>query len=850
MALTTYKRKRSFDGTPEPQGGKSSGTALRFVVQKHHASRLHYDFRLELGGALKSWAVPKGPSLNPKDRRLAMHVEDHPYAYKDFEGIIPKGNYGAGTVIVWDEGTYEPLGGATGKAAQAKSLLKQYRSGSMKIVLHGQKLKGEFALVRMKSDENAWLLIKHNDRYATTDDVLAKDKSVKSQKTLETLRNAAGKPANLPEETLQRELKTKPKQKPITDLRKAAKAPFPRDVTPMLATLTEEPFDDPDWEFEVKWDGYRALAFIDGKKTGLRSRNGITFDGRFHPVFEAVKAWDIRAVVDGEIVVVNDDGTVSFGKLQNWRSEADGYLAFYVFDILWHDGRDLTTLPLSQRKAVLATLLPKSRVIRSGYSVAGRGIEFFEAARALGMEGIIAKRSDSRYHPGTRSPDWRKVKAQRRQEVIIAGYTKLAGTSKPFSSLLLGVYEKGKLRYAGKVGTGFNDQEQRELLKRFKPLERKTPPFPVMPDYNKASRFRPVPANAQVTWLRPTLVCEIHFSEITDDGVFRHPAFIALRDDKAARDVTTEHPEKQSKVMKKEKTKKIGGIELSLTNLDKVYWPADGYTKGDVLEYYHRMARYILPYLKGRPQSLNRFPDGIDGPSFYQKDVTGKVPEWVEKYPYKAEGDRRRKHYMLCNNEAALLYMANLGAIEMNPWSSTVDQPDKPDWCILDLDPDNGNTFAQVTEVAQAIHGLLRDLAVPSHCKTSGSTGLHIYIPLGARYSYDQSQLFAKWIAATVDDELDFTSVERATGKRKGKIYIDYLQNRPAATLAAPYSLRPKPGATVSMPLHWDEVNSKLKISDFNIENAWDRVQSEGDLFKPVLKKGIDLKKILGKLQP
>ncbi len=797
MALTTYRRKRSFDDTPEPQGGKSSEAVLRFVVQEHHASRLHYDFRLELGGVLKSWAVPKGPSLDPKDRRLAIHVEDHPYAYKDFEGVIPKGNYGAGTVAIWDEGTYEPVDRAKGKAAQAKSLLKQYRSGSMKIVLHGRKLKGEFALVRMKDGENAWLLIKHDDRYAAAGDVLA---------------------------------------------------PFPETMIPMLATQTAEPFDDPDWEFEVKWDGYRTLAFLDGKKTTLRSRNGNTFDDRFHTILEAVSAWHIRAVVDGEIVAIDDDGTTSFGKLQHWRSEADGDLAFYVFDILWYDGRDLKPLPLSERKAILAKLLPKSRVIRSGYSVASRGIEFFEAAKALGMEGIIAKRSASAYHPGTRSPDWRKIKAQRRQEAIIAGYTRIAGTSRRFSSLLLGVYENGKLRYAGKVGTGFNDGEQRELLKRFKPLERKTPPFSTMPAYDSTSRFRPVPANAQATWLRPTLVCEIHFSEITADGLFRHPAFIALRDDKVAKEVTSERPEKPANNMDTEKTTKIGGVELSLTNLDKVYWPADGYTKGDMIDYYDRMANYMLPYLKGRPQSLNRFPNGIDGPSFYQKDVTGKVPGWVEKHPYKAEGDRRKKHYMLCNNKAALLYMANLGAIEMNPWSSTVNRPDHPDWCILDLDPDKGNTFAQVTDVAQAIHELLDGLGAPSYCKTSGSSGLHVYIPLGAKYSYDQSQLFAKWIAATIDHGLDFTSIERATGKRKGKIYIDYLQNRPAATLAAPYSLRPKPGATVSMPLHWDEVNSKLKISDFTIENARDRVRSEGDLFKPVLKKGVDLKKILGKL--
>lgn len=890
MSLTSYKKKRSLYSTPEPAGGKPSNEALRFVVQKHKASRLHYDFRLEMRGALKSWAVPKGPSLNPEDKRLAMEVEDHPYDYKDFEGIIPKGNYGAGTVIVWDEGTYEPLETEGDKKAMEKSLMKQWRAGSLKFRLKGKKLKGEFALVKMKgTEDNAWLLIKHRDRYAANEDITLKDKSVVSRRTLEQVTkigaDTGGNNAPLEKKAVKAKVKKQidptahavpqPKMDVGAILKKAEKVPFPKTALPMLATLVDEPFDGPEWEYEVKWDGYRAVAFMNGKFTALRSRNDKSFADKFYPVFDAIKRWGIKAVVDGEIVAVTDNGISNFNKLQNWRSEEDGELLYYVFDLLWYEGKNLMASPLSERKAVLQTLIPQDGgVIRSGYSIATKGTEFFEAAGKLGLEGIIAKRSDSLYYPGERSTDWLKIKSQKRQEVVIGGYTRNAGTSKSFSALLLGVFEGKNFQYAGKVGTGFRDREQREMLQLFKPLVRKTSPFAETPDYNKPSRFRPKPPHAEATWLRPELVCEIRYTEVTEEGVFRHPAFIALREDKDPKGVVSEkelpveavvdQPDtsnagiiqapiksgRRTLVNPAENTqvRKVNGIELKFSNLKKVFWPEERYTKGDLLNYYWQAAKYILPYLKDRPQSLNRFPNGIGGKSFYQKDVTGKVPAWVEKHPYKAEGERKRKHFMLCNNEAALLYMANLAAIEMNPWSSTVNKPDNPTWCLLDLDPDKGNTFEQVIEVAQAIHDLLEDMKVPSYCKTSGSTGLHVYLPLGAKYTYDQSQLFARWIATQVDALFDFTSIERMTSRRKGKVYIDFLQNRPSATLAAPYSVRPKPGATVSMPIHWEEVKKGLKISDFTIANALDRIRVEGDIFKPVLGKGVDLKKILAQL--
>ncbi|RZJ89937.1 MAG: DNA ligase D [Chryseobacterium sp.] len=896
MALSTYKQKRSFEDTPEPEGGKPDAEQLRFVVQKHDASRLHYDFRLEINGVLKSWAVPKGPSLNPEDKRLAMEVEDHPYDYKDFEGIIPKGNYGAGTVIVWDEGTYEPLEPFKDKKSAEKDLYKQWKAGSIKVLLKGKKLKGEFALVKMKGQqENAWLMIKHKDKYASETDVTTKDKSVVSKKTLAQIEKAAEK--NVSKEAVEKSAKkvsttkiaaaskrsavrknatTKTVRKPIANkavdklLADAPKAAFPKFIKPMLATLVDEPFDADDWEYEVKWDGYRALTFKNEKNTSLLSRNEKSFADKFYPVMDALEEWDDQMVVDGEVVAMDKDGLPSFNILQNWKSEEDGQLQYYIFDILWYKGKNLMGLPLTERKSILEAIIPKDHpTIKLSDSLNVAGTTLFKQVSKMGLEGIMAKRSNSRYVPGDRSKAWLKIKAQKRQEVVIGGYTKNEGSSKAFSSLLLGVFEGKKFKYVGKAGTGFKAKEQREMLELFKPLIRKTTAFSEEPDVEKPSRFRPNPPKADVVWLRPQLVCEVHFTEITPDGVFRHPAFIALREDKDPTSVKAEHelqtenivedesntdiPSKRSTNKnvaqhKNKKAVKVGGKELVFSNQDKVLWPDDGFTKGDLIEYYSEISNYILPYLKDRPMSLHRFPNGIDQSSFYQKDMTDNVPDWIELYPYKAEGDKEQKNYMLCQNKAALLYMANLGAIDVNPWNSTIKNPENPTWCALDLDPDKGNTFEQVIEVAQAIHEYLESMKVPSYCKTSGSTGIHIYIPMGNKYSYDQSQMFAKAIASAVNQQFDCTSIERMTSKRKGKIYIDYLQNRPGATLAAPYSVRPKPGATVSMPLHWDEVKKGLKMEDFTIENALERIKAEGDIFKAVLGKGVNLKTVLQKI--
>lgn len=895
MSLVKYKEKRSENKTPEPFGGKADKNILRFVIQKHAASHLHYDFRLEMEGVLKSWAVPKGPSMDPDVKRLAMMVEDHPYDYRTFEGIIPQGEYGGGTVMVWDEGIYMPAEDPQkDKKVNEKKLLHELYSGKIKFVMSREKLKGQFALVKAHGrGENAWLLMKLDDEYATKDNITLEDKSVISGQSLEeiaaTSENVYGqepieesKPVSKKavKKTLKQQVDPKNTEVPEPELDVAAilktapKGKFDTTITPMLATLVDAPFDDAGWQYEVKWDGYRALAFMKDGEADLKSRNNKSFNDKFYPVLAAIKAWNLNAIIDGEVVVVNNKGVSNFNSLQNWRSETDGELLFYVFDILWLEGKNLMGLTQKERSAVLLTLVPKNGIIRNGFSVEARGTEFFDVAKDIGLEGIIAKRSDSTYLPGDRSKDWLKIKVQKRQEVVIAGYTKNDDSPKPFSALLLGAYKDGRLQYVGKVGTGFNDKQQKEMIVQFKPLIIDKAPFAETPDYNKPFRFRRNPPNSTATWMKPELVCEINFAEITDEGVFRHPSFLAMREDKNAKDVVIETASDTEKVIEspkdtvlkdvvkppqkldgktllnpKEKTqcKVLQGHKLKFTNLDKIYWPDEKITKRDMLNYYYQVAPFMLPYLKDRPESMNRHPGGIKGPSFYQKDVTGKVPEWMGTYRYHSNDESEDKNYLVANEEATLLYMANLGVIEINPWSSTTDNPDNPTWCVIDLDPAEKTTFDQVIRAAQVTRSVLDELGVMSYPKTSGSTGIHIYIPLGGKYTYEQSKEFARVIVTLVRDQIpEFTTLERAIKSRNGKMYLDFLQNRPGATLAAPYSVRPKPGATISMPLHWEEVKPGLKMSDFTIFNAMERLKREGDLFKPVLGEGVDLHTLVG----
>jgi bifunctional non-homologous end joining protein LigD len=903
MGLSLYNQKRNFSETPEPAGkSKSSKTALRFVVQKHDASSLHYDFRLEMEGVLKSWAVPKGPSLNPADKRLAMMVEDHPYDYRNFEGVIPEGNYGAGTVIVWDEGYYEPVAGQNvSKKEQEDILLKELEMGSLKFILHGQKLQGTYTLrLLRKGEEKAWLLIKNKDEYATNIDITEQEASVKSGKTLADIAAKGGATLNHP--VTQKVTSKKPAAKavasvnPVTkntstgsktktaDLHPALqaykelvkKAPMPTNIKPALATLVDEPFSDPNWIYEIKWDGYRAVAYVNKDGVEIISRNNKPFTDKYAPVTAALQAMGIDAVLDGEIVATDDKGLANFQLLQNWQN-APVHLHFYVFDILWLDGYDLTQLPLLERKKILHQVLPPDdAVLRYSDHVVGTGKDFYKVALKQGLEGIMAKRADSIYEVGKRTADWLKIKVNKRQEVIIVGFTVPRKTRKFFGALLLGVYDGNELVYVGHTGSGFNTKSLESIYKRLQSLVIDKSPFKKAPKTN-------MPA----TWVKPELVCEIKFTEWTKERIARHPIFMGLREDKKAKDVHFEKEEKQTIMVKKAEAdkevsppakkaaskkqtpakakKKTSGlqisldagvnqtivldqVELALTNLDKIYWKKEGYQKIDSINHYLRMAPYILPYLLDRPHSLNRHPNGIDAPNFFQKDMKGKKLDWLQTHTDFSESTNTNVEYLVCANEATLIYMANLGCIEINPWHAKAANWQYPDWCLIDLDPE-GVSFEAVIECAQVIKKILDDIGAPGYCKTSGATGMHIYIPLEAKYDFEQSKQLAELICTLVHQELpNLTSMERNPAKRKERVYLDFLQNKETQTAAAPYSIRPKREASVSTPLHWDEVKKGLKPTTYTIQNIYERVKAEGDLFKPVLGKGIDLEKVIKKL--
>lgn len=867
MPLTRYQKKRQFKSTAEPKGDarglpkgkekKINGT-LHFVVQKHAASHLHYDFRLEMEGVLKSWAIPKGPSLNPDDKRLAVEVEDHPFDYKDFEGNIPEGNYGAGNVIVWDSGTYKAANGAAEKKAgpagaseEEKKLLAGLEKGHLSFTLHGKKLKGEYSLVKLRQKQgNAWLLIKKKDKYATSEDVLKKDKSVISGATLEQLeKKFPGKKHPYSSANASR---VTPGRKTVVSRRRSGFRTFSnglpekKEALPMLAEITLRPFDDPNWIFEIKYDGYRAIAIIDDKQqVDLFSRNQVSFNQKFKPVAEELKKIRHMAVLDGEVVVEDEKGRSHFQLLQKYQKTGEGFLKFYVFDILNLDGRDLQNLTLLQRKELVKTLLGKYKFSRVFYSdhIAEKGKEFYELAVKNKLEGVIAKNAASQYRSGKRSRDWLKIKITNEEEAIITGITEPGGTRKHFGSLLLGQYDEGELKYIGNCGTGFKEKTLQELYDKFKPYFTDISPF-----REKIKGF------GKIQWIKPHFVCQVKFTEKTNDGILRHPVFLGLRIDKEAKDVTVEKPvagnPKPAAEKKYDYDLKVGRVTLHLTNQNKIYFPEDNITKGDLVNYYKEIAEVILPYLKGRPQSMLRFPNGIHGENFFQKDVDlDKIPSWLKTQKIYSESNKKYIDYLLCNDKATLVYMANLGCIDINPWNSTVKKIENPDWAVIDLDPEK-ISFKSVVKTALAVKEVMDELEAECYCKTSGATGLHIYIPLGGRYDYEIVKNFTRLVAQMVNLRIpEITSVERSPEKRQHKVYVDFLQNRRGQTLAAPYSIRPRTGAPVSTPLEWKEVTEKLSPLDFTMKNIMKRLEKKGDMWKPVIGKGVSLNKIIKKIQ-
>ena len=823
--LEEYKNKRDFRKTSEPQQNKKSSKqkkgskndALIFVIQRHDARNLHYDFRLEMEGVLKSWAVPKGPSLNTADKRLAIMVEDHPYDYHSFEGTIPKGNYGAGEVTIWDEGVYEPLNKVESKDNET-ILLEGLKKGSLKIIMHGNKLKGEFALVKMKNakEKKAWLLIKHKDKYAVEENYDAEDHLLNGES----------------------------KENPIISSERNTK--LNEYIKPMLATSSKEPFNDEKWIFEIKWDGYRAIADLSNEENlKLYSRNGISFLNRYPDIQKDLLKQDHSMIIDGEIVALNEKGVPSFQLLQHIADNPNAPVVFQVFDLLYLNGHSTRKLSLIERKELLKEALIETATIRYCDHIDRNGIDFYYEIQKSNIEGVMAKKKSSIYIDGHRSENWLKIKNNLSEEAVIVGYTEPKGSRGYFGSLILGRFINGELQYSGHVGTGFSGETLKQIHELLQPYETKEMPFKEKPK-----------TNMPPTWIVPHIVATIKYTQLTKEGRFMHPVFIGIREDLSIDDlkskdktVIKENAAKSNYDKEEIKYAKSEEINLKFTSIDKLYWEKEKISKGELIEYYLSVNEYILPHLKDRAQSLHRFPNGISKPSFYHKDAGKDAPSWVETISIFSESSNRYIEYIVCNNVETLGYLINLGCIDLNPWSNRIEKPNKPDYLIIDLDPSDKNNFKQVIETAKVTKEILDMADIPGYCKTSGSSGIHIFVPMGGNYEYEQVKDFAHLLMQIVQVRLPkTTSLERRLSKRGPKIYLDYLQNREGQTVASVYSARPKPGATVSMPLEWDELTNDLSIKDFTIKNSLSRIEKKGDLFLPVLKKGISIEKALEKL--
>jgi len=890
-SLAEYQRKRDFSKTPEPKGSPEPQGQNRFVVQKHWATRLHYDFRLEMDGVLVSWAIPKGPTLNPAEKRLAAHVEDHPVSYYDFEGTIPKGEYGGGTVMIWDWGTFE-----LEESTPAQSL----KRGEVKFRLNGVRLRGRYAVVRTRSDKD-WLLIKKKDEAADPNFNIEKfDTSVKTGRTKEEIEQ--GKDAVWSSRREEGE-------GGLINLANAEKGPMPKNLEPMKAQLVEKPFDDERWLFEVKWDGIRLISFIDDGRVRLQTRAGRAVDDEYPQLQAISRLVNARqAILDGEIVALDEEGRPSFQLLQN-RGKEEHPMQYVVFDIVYFDGQRLFKVPLEDRKRLLRDVVRDSGVLKYSDHVLGQGEAFFKAAQQKRLEGIVAKLRDSTYQPGVRSSAWLKIKAVLQQEVVIGGFTAPRASRKYFGALIVGVYEKGKFVYTGQVGGGFDEKTLAELYKLMTPLVVKTPPFSGPPPH----------ANEKPTWVKPVLIAEVKFAEWTRDGVMRQPVFLGMRDDVDPREVRRELPEEKpvtpaarararasttkrkapprvalkavraaarpsssttkastrtkrapaaadtpdtplskaaARVVKQFKTNirgatagelealdaiakegnwEIGGRTVHLTNLDKLLFPEDRYSKRDLIRYYVQVAPVMIPHYKDRPLSMNPHPDGIHGKSYWVKDKPDYAPDWIPTFRY--QDQKSLKDWILIEEVATLAWLANHAVIDMHPWYSRVDKPEYPDWSVVDLDPAEGATFKDVIAVAKVVKTALDHLKLTALLKTTGQSGLHIYIPIERRYTLDESRGFVAKLAHTIAELMpDKVTEVWEVRRRTGKIRIDYTQNVINKTLAGPYSVRPALRAPVSTPIAWKELDDpRLRPDKWTIQTLGDRLLEVGDLFHDAL---------------
>lgn len=806
-SLEAYRGKRQAGQTPEPFGRGTPHTR-RFVVQKHAARREHYDFRLEWRGVLLSWAVPRVPSLDPAVKRLAVHVEDHPSDYALFEGTIPEGNYGAGAVIVWDTGAWVPLDDPDEGVARGKLLFE----------LYGYKLRGLWTLVRGNakgSHGRDWLLIKKPDSFSRPDGGLS-EASVLSGLDITAVGDVAARAEAMRGELVTRSVPT---------------ATSKTRLGLMLAQTAQDPFTDPAWIFELKYDGFRLLARRDGNTVALTYRHGMDASALYPEVARAVLALPApRFVLDGELVVHDAAGLPSFQNLQQRaqlnragdiaKASVDNPATLYAFDLLTFADLDLRALPLLERKAFLARLVPTLGPLRYADHVVGAGEALFAEVQKRGLEGLIAKQANAPYRAG-RTAAWLKIPVHREGDFVIVGFTAPRGSRAGLGALQLARWHAGGWQYAGGVGTGLDDATLQHLRDVLEPL--------IDPTLQTDPPCLGVPSTLRgASWVVPHHVCVVRYKEVTREGGLRHPVFLRLRDDKIAADCQDDLPPEPAPESQPPAPQPVAQTrEVPFTHLEKIFWPEEGYTKGDLIGYYREIAPYLLPYLKDRPLVLTRFPDGIHGKSFFQKDAPTWSPAWLRTERMWSENAERDIDYFVCEDVESLLYVINMGTIPLHIWSSRIQTLGQPDWCILDLDP-KGAPFAHVVQVARAIYRLCQKSGLTSFVKTSGSTGLHVLIPLGGALTYEQSRSLAHVLARLIVDALPaLATLERAIGARGGRVYIDYLQNGHGRLLVAPWSARPVPGALVSTPLTWREVGPKLDFHRFDIRTVLPRIAKQ-----------------------
>jgi len=826
--LASYRAKRTASRTPEPFGGRVVAGGSIFVVQKHDARNLHWDLRLELDGVLLSWAVPKGPSPNQADKRLAMQTEDHPLEYAEFEGVIPEGEYGAGAMIVWDRGVWVPIEDPHAGLAKGKLLFE----------LRGHKLLGKWTLVKTRQAEKSWLLIKERDAYMdparSTEDY--PDDSIYSGLTVQEFGHAD----ELAEAMHARLEELGAKRRPV-----AAK-----DVSLMLASQEERPFSRKGWVFELKYDGYRLLAERAGREAYLRSRAGHDLTTTFPEIARAVRGLPYEGLIlDGEVVVPDAEGRPSFGRLQGrgrilnrddaLKASFELPAIYHAFDILALEGFDLRPLPLLERKEILREVLPTVGPIRYADHIAERGQAMYEQVERMGLEGIVAKKADAPYKGG-RSKSWIKVRTVKVEDFVVVGWTEPKGSRGGFGALHIARYEGEDLVYSGSVGTGFTDSQLDDILTRLEEREVKKCPCD----------RGPIPKGRSHHWVRPDLVVEVVYKELTEQGLARQPSFSRFRTDKAASECVVEGtspaadepPAPALPPTVEERT-------VPFTNLDKVFWPDEGYTKGDLIEYHRQVAEWMLPYLQDRPLVMTRYPDGIEGKSFFQKDAPPYAPDWFRRVTLWSEGSERELSYFVAEDLDSLLYVINLGTIPLHIWSSRIDTLATPDWCILDLDPKEA-PFEDVVDIANRLHEICEEIGLPCFAKTSGSSGIHVLVPLGRKLTYEQSRTLGQLLGRVVVAEMPkVATLTRSPDRRDGKVYIDFVQNGHGRLLAAPFTVRPLPGAPVSAPLEWREVNRRLKISDHTIRSVPKRMRRLGaDPLRPVLDLEPDLLGALDRL--